>query len=268
MPSPDSWTCNGVPQNGKEYSGLGFPHDPHENYSSDCEICGLPKDSVIVPPPPPPPLPITALLVALLALIIGGGGLFFLFANSCQQGLEKIEGVCIDPFLEPYEVAKSQGDQAINLFNNYQSPEDLEESNNSLENAIKQLQEIPSTALIHPQALQTMEVYTSEKEKIAKLIDLETIVLEKLTKIDKKINEAKKLSDNAKNLSEYEQAKKKWQQLQNELNPEDFKSSQLAFKKIQEYRDQSDWEIQCLDKKISGDGDCCTLTPQPSYCLF
>ncbi|WP_017295725.1 hypothetical protein [Geminocystis herdmanii] len=254
MSSPESWICNGVPQNGKEYPGFGFPHEPHENYSSDCEICGLPKESSLPQSgssgfKPPNRALLVTLGVFAFVLIAGGSGTFFVLSNRCEQGLEKIEGECIDPFLEPYESAKSQGDQALNIFNNYQSLTDLEESNSSLQNALSKLKEIPSDALIHPEVLKTMEIYELEKEKIAELIDLETVALEKLTKIENDLNEASQKSSNAKNLSEYQQAKEIWLQVQNELNSKELESK-LALNRTQEYIVQSKDQIQDLDAKI------------------
>ncbi|ACK64994.1 hydrophobic amino acid uptake ABC-transporter [Rippkaea orientalis PCC 8801] len=40
-----SWTCDGVPKDGKQYPGA-FQHSPQENTGPDCTICGLPKEAM------------------------------------------------------------------------------------------------------------------------------------------------------------------------------------------------------------------------------
>lgn len=40
-----SWTCDGVPKDGKQYPGVS-PHTPQVNTGPDCIICGLPKEAM------------------------------------------------------------------------------------------------------------------------------------------------------------------------------------------------------------------------------
>ncbi|ACB50387.1 unknown [Crocosphaera subtropica ATCC 51142] len=40
-----SWTCDGVPKDGKQYPGVS-PHTPQTNTGPDCIICGLPKEAM------------------------------------------------------------------------------------------------------------------------------------------------------------------------------------------------------------------------------
>jgi branched-chain amino acid transport system substrate-binding protein len=51
-----SWICDGTPKDGKDYPNCSGPHEPYENYGSDCAVCGLPKEAtegktVAVSPP-------------------------------------------------------------------------------------------------------------------------------------------------------------------------------------------------------------------------
>ena len=40
-----SWTCDGVPKDGKQYPGVS-PHTPQINTGPDCIICGLPREAM------------------------------------------------------------------------------------------------------------------------------------------------------------------------------------------------------------------------------
>lgn len=40
----DSWICDGIPKNGKQYSNSAA-HEAYQNYGPDCAMCGLPKES-------------------------------------------------------------------------------------------------------------------------------------------------------------------------------------------------------------------------------
>lgn len=79
MTSSNSWICDGISKNGKEYSGLGGAHEPHTNYSLDCEICGLPKESSI-PKKTSSSIPIKKILPVALVACLGIG----LYAFRCQ----------------------------------------------------------------------------------------------------------------------------------------------------------------------------------------
>jgi branched-chain amino acid transport system substrate-binding protein len=90
----DSWICDGTPKNGKKYSALGGAHKPHENYSIDCEICGLPKESSIAKTKESPAK--ILLPVALLALLgISSFVIWRLISSQCPEGQIKLNGVCL-----------------------------------------------------------------------------------------------------------------------------------------------------------------------------
>ena len=48
MASSEKWICDGIPKNGKEYPDFGEAHEAYENYSTNCDICGLPREAHIV----------------------------------------------------------------------------------------------------------------------------------------------------------------------------------------------------------------------------
>ena len=98
MTSSNNWICNGIPKDGKQYPGLGGAHDPHENYSLDCEICGLPKESSNSKKNTSS-FPVKSIVpVALLACL--GVGLYIfrcqIFScTSCGEGQIIQNGICI-----------------------------------------------------------------------------------------------------------------------------------------------------------------------------
>lgn len=91
----NSWTCDGIPKDGKQYPNApDGGHEPYENYGPDCVICGLPKEAMQASGKPQRtkvvgksgqrssfPLP---LIIGGIVLVIGMGGLAlnFLWGNS------------------------------------------------------------------------------------------------------------------------------------------------------------------------------------------
>ena len=166
MTSSDSWICDGIPKDGKEYPGLGGAHEPCKNFSTDCEICGLPKESST---PKSPPFPIKTVIIAAIALIatIAGGNLLYTIVfNSCEPGLEKIDGQCVDPFLQLYQEATQEGDRAITIANSYQTLEDLQSSSESLKDAIAQLNTIPENAPVYGKDQNNVADYQNQLKAI------------------------------------------------------------------------------------------------------
>jgi len=43
-----SWICDGKPKDGKSYPDCSGPHEPYQNYTPDCEKCGLPREAVVI----------------------------------------------------------------------------------------------------------------------------------------------------------------------------------------------------------------------------
>lgn len=156
------WLCDGVPKDGKVYPN-SEAHEPHTNYSTDCDLCGLPRESMeaktrIVRPQ----LPIKAILggVALLAVlatlaVVGRS----LLSDGCPQGTEKVADVCVDPYLEAHEAAIADGDAALAIISRYRSPEDLEEAQKYLNSAIEGLATIPESALVYSEAQTQLAEY-------------------------------------------------------------------------------------------------------------
>ncbi|MEA5533530.1 ABC transporter substrate-binding protein [Crocosphaera sp. XPORK-15E] len=87
-----SWTCDGVPKDGKQYPGASS-HTPQVNTSPDCIICGLPQEAMQLGKQQKPgktvvvgsssqgtPSWLAPTIIALAVLLIGGGiGLYLLF---------------------------------------------------------------------------------------------------------------------------------------------------------------------------------------------
>ncbi len=147
------WICDGIPKNGENYPELGGAHDPYENYSLDCDICGLPKGSeqpsrkIGFPKILSKPI-LGALTVGIILLVVGSAAYF----NSLISGKRH---------LSSYEEAVASGEEALAIVRNHRSPEELEQAQKYLELAINKLSEIPPKAAIYPEAEAKMNSYDS-----------------------------------------------------------------------------------------------------------
>ena len=252
MSSSESWNCDGIPKNGREYSGLGGEHPPHENYSLDCEICGLPKESQSTQASKKVAIPIktiaTVAIVGVLA-IAGGVTAYNFIAKGCETGLEKVDGQCIDPFLEPYQKAIRQSDEAIDLAGGYQSVEDLKIANSTLSEAITELSQIPSEALIYPEVESKLEEYKQKRTEINSHIERETAAQATIEEVETIARTAKEQTEVAQNSSQLTAAKEKWQEAKNKLN--EISSDTLVTSVARQYQSDYDRQIADIDKQIA-----------------
>ena len=139
-----SWICDGKPKNPK-YFGTGEEHTPQENYGSDCEHCGLPKEAIGYKKPG---FSINPKLVGAIALfLVAATGIF---VASSFKG---------DRHLKTYQQAMTSGDLALNLIRNHSNYAELEEAQNHLTTAIAQLNQIPVDASIYPDANQNINEF-------------------------------------------------------------------------------------------------------------
>ena len=70
-----SWTCDGVPKDGKDYPDCSGEHEPYENYGPDCVVCGLPREAMQEKRGGASPSWLKPTIVAAIAalFIVGGG---------------------------------------------------------------------------------------------------------------------------------------------------------------------------------------------------
>ena len=253
MTSSESWNCDGIPKNGREYSGLGGEHPAHENYSLDCEICGLPRESQSSkgksPEVPIPIKTIATVIILGVVAIAGGVTAYNLIAKSCEAGLEKVDGECIDPFLEPYQKATQQGNEAISLASNYQTVEDLKIADTTLSEAISELSQIPSEALVYPEVETRLEEYQQKRTEITSNIERETAAQAKLEEVATIAQTAKEQTEVAQSTTQLTAAKEKWLEAKNKLNKID--SDTLVTSVAQQYQSDYDQQIVDLDKRIA-----------------
>ncbi|MDJ0844574.1 ABC transporter substrate-binding protein [Crocosphaera sp.] len=110
-----SWTCDGVPKDGKQYPGVS-PHSPQTNTGPDCIICGLPREAM-EPGKGGTPKPgktvvagtsgsgkpswLIPVIIAIIVLILGGGVAVFLLLKPQDQAIEP------SPSLSPSEPAST-----------------------------------------------------------------------------------------------------------------------------------------------------------------
>ena len=249
MTSSKSWICDGIPKDGKEYPDLGGAHDPYVNYAPDCDECGLPKESSV---PSSQSIPITTVIIAAVALVIvmAGGGVFYAVKmKGCETGLEKIDGQCIDPFLQAYQDAAQQGDGAITIANSYQTLEDLEQAQLTLANAVTKLVQIPSEALVYRQVETKLEEYDQKRVEINNNITKEKAAQEKLNEVATLASVAKEETDLAKTTSQLTAAKQQWKEAKNKLKEID--NTSLIASQIGQHQSDYDQEIKLIDERIA-----------------
>ncbi|MDJ0599770.1 MAG: ABC transporter substrate-binding protein [Crocosphaera sp.] len=97
-----SWTCDGVPKDGKQYPGVS-PHAPQTNTGPDCIICGLPQEAmepgkggqkkpgktvVAGSSGSQSPSWLIPLIIAIIVLILGGGIAAFFLLKPQDQTLD------------------------------------------------------------------------------------------------------------------------------------------------------------------------------------
>jgi branched-chain amino acid transport system substrate-binding protein len=169
------WHCDGIPKDGKKYTH-SKSHEPHLNYGLDCEICGLPQQAMISK---------TSIInfnyapykiilgIAVVIFILGGGVylISLIIQNSCSQGMEKVEGKCIDPYLETYELGIQDGEKALKIINDYRTVEELKQAQAYLNLSINKLSKIPESALVYPEAKAKINNYDNLSRQIAKVIN-------------------------------------------------------------------------------------------------
>ncbi len=96
-----SWTCDGVPKDGKQYPGVS-PHTPQVNTGPDCIICGLPKEAmeagkqgkqkpsktvVAGSSGSGSPSWLIPAIIALIIIILGGGVAAFFLLKGNEQSI-------------------------------------------------------------------------------------------------------------------------------------------------------------------------------------
>ena len=95
----NSWICDGIPKDGKQYPNCSGEHEPYENFGPDCALCGLPKEAMkpgkhgkpgssttISQPSRMPVAPLIVAIAALIALGVGSFGLYQLISSQRRQG--------------------------------------------------------------------------------------------------------------------------------------------------------------------------------------
>jgi hypothetical protein len=249
MSASKGWTCDGIPKDGKDYSGLGGSHEPHVNYTTDCDLCSLPYESSIKKPGGIPKPAIIAAIAAGVILLIGGGTAYTFVFKGCSQGMQKIDGQCIDPYRQAYDESVANGDKALNMVKT--SPKNLQTLTTAqgiLTNAITQLTGIPADALVYAEVQQKLPIYDREKAKIQTIIDLEN-------KAEQHLNEAKTIATAAKEqsdkntTSELTQAKAKWQQAISKLKA--IEKGTLVASQVPQYQSQYEQAMAGVEAKIA-----------------
>ena len=217
MTNSESWSCDGIPKNGKKYPEFEPHklHPPELNYGADCAVCGLPKEAMAKPQ-----RNLTPILIAMAVggiVLIGGGIGYFALAGKCDPGLQKIDGECIDPYSQPYQTAKQQGDAAVQLANNYQTIEDLEKAQLSLSAVFNQLNQIPEDATIYSEVKSQLQTYQPEPTKIDANLKKETQARANLSAAQAIAAQAAQETNTAQSSTQLNSAKQKWQEAQSQL---------------------------------------------------
>lgn len=249
MTDSESWTCDGIPKNGQQYPDFE-PHQPHPpelNYSADCAICGLPKEAMAKPPRNLTPILIA---VAIGGIIVAGGGVAYLaLAGRCDAGLQKIDGQCVDPYLQSYQAAKQQGDAAIQLANNYQTIEDLKKAQLSLSAVFNQLNQIPEDATVYAEVKNQLQTYQPEPAKIDANLKKEQQAQSALSAAQAIAVRAVQATNTAQSSTQLNSAKQKWQEAKSQLAA--IASDTLLAEQIAQLETEYSQRITELDSRIA-----------------
>lgn len=164
------WTCDGVPKNGQQYPG-SEPHEPHLNYGTDCEICGLPQEAMISPPRQLPLKPILGVIGILalgipLFLVVGN-----LIGDRCPSGTSKVNQECIDSYLDVHAQGVKNGNSALEIIKRYRSVADLEQAQQYLNLAITDLSSIPESSSVYPEAQTKISEYDELAVQVSNVIN-------------------------------------------------------------------------------------------------
>lgn len=251
MTSSNSWTCDGIPKNGQSYPEFEpyQKHPPELNHSLDCAVCGLPKEAMDKPKSTFPLKP-ALIAVAIGGIVLGGGGIAYVsLAQGCNAGMQEINGQCIDPYLQPFQSAKQQGDEAVNLAQNYKTIEDLKKAQLSLSDVFAQLNQIPDDAIIFNEAQNQLQVYKSEPAKIDANLEKETKAREQLTAAQEIAKQAAAQTNTAQSTTQLKDVKQKWQSAQDKLKaiaPDTLLATQIA-----ELQSEYNTQISQIDNRIA-----------------
>ena len=139
--------------------------------------------------------------------------------------------------------------EAINDANNYKTLEDLEEADSTITSAIAKLVQIPSEALVYPQAKVKLGEYDQKRAEIRSNIAQEKTAQEKLKEVETIAQKAKQEIDLAKTISQLETVKQKWQEATNKLQEID--NTSLIAKQIGQYQSEYEQQISQIEEKIN-----------------
>ena len=198
---------------------------------------------------------IVYIAIAGVTALGSGVAVFAVFNRICDKGLERVEGECIDPYLQTYENAVQIGKQGINLGNNYQDTADLETAKLDLENAIAQLQGIPQDALVFQRITPTLEAYQNSKKAIEKNLTEETAATTQLDAAIQIAESARFATDSAKTKSELSIAKQQWENAISMLRK--VPVTKLSKSTTQQYQSEYQTQIADINQRITA------LTPKP-----
>lgn len=154
-----SWTCDGIPKDGKEYPDFGGAHEPYENYSSECDICGLPEKSQGTHVEPPEDGKLNQYILGAVAV-----GILFLAGGSAAYFSGLVGG---DRYLNTYEEAVASGDEALSIIRTHSNSDELAQAQEYLSEAMTKLSQIPQKTAIYPQAEAKMSDYDTQSVQIA-----------------------------------------------------------------------------------------------------
>jgi phosphate transport system substrate-binding protein len=92
-----SWTCRGLAKDGQQHPNQNppGPHEPYENFGSDCVICRLTREQVEGGGSKPPVKVLAAAATAGVLAVLGFGAYKLLVPQPCPANQQKINGICV-----------------------------------------------------------------------------------------------------------------------------------------------------------------------------
>lgn len=162
--------------------------------------------------------------------------------NNCRSNPQDQE------WAKRYDLAVKQANSARVLAQNPQSIEELQSVRDRFNNAITQLNQIPPDAEVYPEAKKLLPDYQAQLTEIEGQIAQEEQAQKQLEEAEAIARQAAKLTDNAQNVPQLEEARTRWQEATDRLN--EIPSDALVSNPAREQISQNNAKVETINNQI------------------
>ena len=167
-----------------------------------------------------------------------------------------------EEFSSKYKQAKDITVTAQKLFESAKNVEDLQASQQQLQDAIAQLKTIPTSAKVYDAAQKELSDYQSQLTKIQSRLDKENQALDSINEAKQQAQDAEEQMGKAQTVSEYEAVKEKLQQAIATLN--DIPSDTFISERVTNLKESYQSKREEVDAKIREVKPTPTPSPEPT----